>query len=145
LRYLKLLEIHRVLEAGAGRGYFTAALAPLTAAAGMEFLAVDRGEGEFVSDLPVFPEVRRGDVFEAVHDFRPEIVIYAWPPPGQSLAAICQAPFLHYLIVIGEPGSGVTGAKKDWQTLPHKFSTVLSRGAWGRTGRHAVTIFYGGR
>jgi len=146
MRYLKLLRVTRLLEAGAGRGYLTAALAPLCAAAGIRFRAVDQGGGEFVSGLPVYPGVERGDALAAVTEFRPQVVLYAWPPPGQSVAAICQAPFLHYLMVVGESGGGVTGAREDWQTLPHKISPALSRYGRGRTGarRHRVTIFYGG-
>ena len=61
VRYLRLLKVSRLLEAGAGRGYLTAALAPLCAAAGIDFRAVDRGDGEFVSELPVHPRVERGE------------------------------------------------------------------------------------
>ena len=41
MRYLKLLGVTRLLEAGAGRGYLTAALAPACAALGIRFRAVD--------------------------------------------------------------------------------------------------------
>ena len=145
LRYLRLLGVRRLLEAGAGRGYLTAALAPLAAAAGLEFLAVDRGDGEFAAGLPVYPGVTRGDAFAAVREFRPQVVLYAWPPPGQSLAGIGRAPFLHYLMVVGEAGGGATGAREDWETLPHRESQCLSRYGRGRTGpeRHRVTVFYG--
>jgi len=147
MRYLKLLRVTRLLEAGAGRGYLTAALAPLCRAADITFRAVDKGEGEFVSGLPVYAGVEAGDAFAAVQEFRPEVVLYAWPPPGQSVAAICQTPFLHYLILIGEAEGGTTGDKQDWQTLPQKWSPILSRYGRGRTGsrRHRVTVFYGGR
>jgi len=146
MRYLKLLRVTRLLEAGAGRGYLTAALAPLCAAADLKFLSLDRGDGEFVSGLPVYPAVERIDVNTIVREFQPEVVIYAWPPPGQSVAGICQMPFLHYLILVGETEGGATGARKDWQTLPHRWSPGLSRYGRGRTGsqRHAVTVFYGG-
>lgn len=145
VRFLKLLRVERLLEAGAGRGYLTSALAPLARAAGIAFQALDKGEGEFVSGLPVHPLVAPGDVFAALPDFRPEVVLYAWPPPGQSLKEICQAPFLHYLIVVGEAEGGVAGAREDWKTLPHRFSPALSRYGRGRTGpgRHRVTIFSG--
>jgi hypothetical protein len=145
MRYLKLLRVTRLLEAGAGRGYLTAALAPLSAAAGIRFRAVDRGEGEFVSGEPVYPGVEPGDALAALTRFRPEVVLYAWPPPGQSVAPLCQMPFLHYLIVIGEAGGGATGAREDWLTLPHRESPALSRYGRGRTGSgpHRVTIFYG--
>jgi hypothetical protein len=147
VRYLRRLGVRRLLEAGAGRGYLTAALAPLSEAAGLAFRAVDKGQGEFQSGLPVHPRVGRGDVFEVIHDFRPDAVLYAWPPPGQSLAGICQAPFLHYLLVVGEVGGGATGAREDWQQLPHRLSPALSRFGRGRTGEagHGVTIFLGGR
>ncbi len=147
LRYLKLLKITRLLEAGAGRGYLTAALAPLCEAAGLAFRAVDKGEGEFQSGLRSHPRVERGDVFTASQDFRPEVVLYAWPPPGQSLARICQADFLHYLILVGEAGGGATGDPQDWQILRHRESAALSRYGRGRTGpeRHRVTVFDGGR
>ncbi len=146
LRYLKLLKVTRLLEAGAGRGYLAAALAPLCAAAGITFRAVDKGEGEFVSGLPVYPGVEAGDANTLAREFQPEVVVYAWPPPGQSVAAICQTPFLHYLILVGEGEGGAAGAGQDWRTLPHRWSPALSRGGRGRTGsrHHRVTIFYGG-
>ncbi|HEX9883549.1 MAG TPA: hypothetical protein VGA79_06255 [Desulfobaccales bacterium] len=145
-RYLRLLRVTRVLEAGAGRGYLAAALAPLCRQAGIAFKAVDRGDGEFVSELPVSPLVAREEVLAAVLEFRPQVVLYAWPPPGQSMAGICRAPFLHYLIFMGEAGGGATGRAADWRHLPHKVSPALSRLGRGRTGpnRHQVTIFYGG-
>jgi hypothetical protein len=144
-RYLKLLRVTRLLEAGAGRGYLSAALAPLCESAGIKFLAVDKGDGEFVSGLPVYPGVEPGDALVAIREFRPEVVVYAWPPPGQSVAGICQLPFLHYLILVGENEGGATGAREDWQSLPHRWSAGLSRYGRGRTGsqRHAVTVFYG--
>jgi hypothetical protein len=146
MRYLRLLKVTRLLEAGAGRGYLSAALAPLCEAAGLEFGAVDRGDGEFVSQLPVHPRVARGEAVGAVFDFQPQVVLYAWPPPGQSVAAICQAPFLHYLILVGEAGGGATGDPGDWGRLPHRVSPALSRYGRGRTGpaRHEVTVFCGG-
>ena len=134
MRYLKLLGVTRLLEAGAGRGYLTAALAPLCAAAGIRFRAVDTGDGEFVSGLPVYPGVERADALAAARELRPEVVVYAWPPPGQSVAPLCQTPFLHYLIVIGEAGGGVTGAREDWATLPHRVSPALSRNAAAAPG-----------
>ncbi len=146
LRYLRFLKTGRLLEAGAGRGYLTAALAPLCAAAGITFQAVDKGEGEFQSGLRSHPLVQRGDIFGVIQDFRPEVVLYAWPPPGQSAARICQTEFLHYLMVVGEAGGGATGDPQDWQTLRHRDSPALSRYGRGRTGaeRHRVTVFYGG-
>jgi hypothetical protein len=145
LRYLKLLRVGRLLEAGAGRGYLTAALAPLAEAAGLRFKAIDRGEGEYAAGLEIHPRVEPGDVFQAIWSFRPDAVLYAWPPPGQSLAEICRAPFVRYLIVAGEAGGGATGAREDWERLPHRISPALSRYSRSRTGlgRHAVTIFYG--
>lgn len=144
LRWLTLLRVGRLLEAGAGRGYLTSALAPLAAARGLAFQALDRGEGEFASGLEVHPLVAAGDVFRDVHEFRPDAVLYAWPPPGQSLAPLFACDSLRYLIVAGEPGGGVTGAREDWDNLPHRKSTVLSRCCRGRTGqtRHQVTIFW---
>jgi len=145
LRYLKLLGVERLLEAGAGRGYLTAALVPLAEAGGLEFKAIDRGDGEFAAGLEIYPRVEPGDVFQVTRDFRPAVVLYAWPPPGQSLAEICRAPFVRYLMVVGEAGGGATGAREDWQRLPHRISTALNRFGRSRTGegRHAVTIFYG--
>ncbi len=145
LRFLRLLKIKRLLEAGAGRGYLTAALAPLCQGAGLIFRAVDRGDGEFQSGQPVHPRVERGDVFETIRDFRPEAVLYAWPPPGQSLVRICQMDFLHYLIMVGEAGGGATGDPQDWRRLAHRASPSLSRWGRGRTGleRHRATVFYG--
>jgi hypothetical protein len=146
MRYLKLLGVTRLLEAGAGRGYLTAALAPWCAAAGIRFRAVDTGDGEFVSGLPVYSGVKTVDALSAARELRPEVVLYAWPPPGQSVAPLCQMDFLHYLILVGEAGGGATGARADWETLPHQVSPALSRCGRGRTGAlsHRVTVFYGG-
>lgn len=143
LRWLKKLRVRRLLEAGAGRGYLTAALNPLAAAAGMAFQAVDRGQGEFVSHLPSHPAVTTGDVFTEVHRYLPDAVLYAWPPPGQSLAPLFTCPGLRYVIVAGEPGGGVTGAREDWERLSPKNSPYLSRCCRGRTGQtgHQVSIF----
>ncbi|MBW1991844.1 MAG: hypothetical protein JRI59_06975 [Deltaproteobacteria bacterium] len=143
MRFLGLLRVRRLLEAGAGRGYLTAALAPLTETAGIDFKAVDKGEGDFQVPLPVHHRVESGDVFQVVHEFQPEVVVYAWPPPGQSLAPLLQMPCLRSLIVIGERGGGAVGAREDWQNLAHRFSPVLSCWGRGRTGpdRHQVTIF----
>jgi hypothetical protein len=146
MRYLKFLRVTRLLEAGAGRGYLSAALTPLCTGAGIKFLAIDRGDGEFVSGLPIYSAVEQGDALVAIREFKPEVVVYAWPPPGQSVAGICQLPFLHYLILVGETEGGATGAREDWQALPHRWSPVLSRYGRGRTGslNHRVTVFYGG-
>lgn len=145
VRWLKLLRVNRLLEAGAGRGYLTAGLAPLAEAGGLAFKGIDQGDGEFASGLPVHHRVEPGDVFQVIWDFRPDVVLYAWPPPGQSLAEVCQAPFVRYLIVVGEAGGGATGAREDWERLHHRVSPALSRFSRSRTGpgRHAVTIFYG--
>lgn len=144
LRYLTRLGVGRLLEAGAGRGYLTAALAPLTAVAGLDFLAVDRGDGEFQAGLPVCPLVQPGDVFEVIRDFRPQAVVYAWPPPGQSLAPLWEVPSLRYLLLIGEEAGGAAGAPEDWERLPQKISPGLGRFSRGRTGpaKHRVTIFF---
>jgi len=145
LRYLRLLGVRRLMEAGAGRGYLTGALAPLAEAGGLAFKAIDKGQAEFQTGLPVHPRVEVGDVFTAVYEFKPEVVLYAWPPPGQSLAKILTAPALRYLIVVGEAAGGATGDPQDWQTFPHKISPALRRYGRGRTGpgRHEVTIFWG--
>lgn len=143
LRWLKQLRARRLLEAGAGRGYLTAALAPLASAAGLAFQAIDSGQGEFVSHLSIHPTVTRGDVFMEIHNFLPDAMVYAWPPPGQSLAPLFSCPSLRCVIVAGEPGGGVTGAREDWERLGPKRSPYLSRCCRGRTGQtgHQVTIF----
>jgi hypothetical protein len=147
VRYLQRLRIERLLEAGAGRGYLSAALAPLAAAAGLEFMAIDRGDGEFRAGLQVSPLVQPGDVFQVIPEFAPQVVVYAWPPPGQSIAPLLEAPSLRYLLLIGEEKGGAAGAREDWERLPHKISSFLSRFARGRTGpeKHRVTVFYGKR
>lgn len=147
VRYLRRLGVGRLLEAGAGRGYLTAALGPLAAAAGMDFRAIDRGDGEFRAGLPVSPLVQPGDVFTVIREFQPQAVIYAWPPPGQSLGELLTAPSLRYLLLVGEEKGGAAGAREDWERLPHKISFFLGRFSRGRTGpeKHRVTIFFGGR
>jgi hypothetical protein len=144
IRLLRLLKVHRLLEAGAGRGYLSAALAPLARQAGLTFKAVDKGQGEFQTSLPVAEEVEAGDVFAIAPEFQPEAILYAWPPPGQSLAPLFHTGALRHLIVVGEAGGGATGAREDWLVLPHKPSPALSRFGRGRTGpgRHRVTIFW---
>jgi hypothetical protein len=146
VRYLERLKVSRLLEAGAGRGYLTAGLAPAAAGAGLTFLAVDRGDGEFQAGLPVSPLVQPGDVFTVIREFQPQAVVYAWPPPGQSIAPLLAAPSLRYLFLVGEEKGGAAGAPEDWERLPHKISPFLARFSRGRTGpeRHGVTIFFKG-
>jgi hypothetical protein len=146
IKYCRRLGVGRLLEAGAGRGYLSAALAPLAAAAGIAFKAVDKQEGEFISELPVYSGVEQGDVFQVAGDFQPEVVLYAWPPPGQSISPLLATPSLRYLLCIGEEQGGAAGAREDWERLAHKISPYLGRFSRGRTGpdRHCVTIFYGG-
>jgi hypothetical protein len=146
LRYLRRLGVKRLLEAGAGRGYLTAALAPLATAAGLDFLAVDKGEGEFQAGLPVCPLVQPGDVFQVIRDFRPQGVVYGWPPPGQSIAPLWEVSSLRYLLLMGEGAQGAAGAPEDWERLPQKNSPFLGRFSRGRTGpeKHRVTIFFRG-
>lgn len=143
VRWLKRVGVRRLLEAGAGRGYLSAALAPLARAAGLTYAAIDKGEGEFACPLPGHPAVAAADVFTEIFRLRPEALLYAWPPPGQSLASLFACDRLRYLVVAGEPGGGVTGAREDWESFPHKKSFYLSRFCRGRTGqgRHQVTIF----
>jgi hypothetical protein len=145
LNYLRRLRVRRLLEAGAGRGYLTAALAPLAQEAGLAFKAIDKGEGEFQSSLPTCQQVDPGDVFVVTPDFQPDAVLYAWPPPGQSLAPLFRWDFVRCLIVIGERGGGATGDPRDWSALSWKESPALSRFSRGRTGpgQHQVTIFWG--
>lgn len=144
-RLIKKLGIGRVLEAGAGRGYLAAALGPLLAQAKVDFKAVDHGEIEFLHANAIHPIVTPGDIFTEIWEFRPELVIYAWPPPGQSLAAVCKCPYVRYLMVIGEAGGGCTGLEEDWKQLPHRQLLSLTRYGTARSGRnhYAVTIFYG--
>uniref|UniRef100_A0A7V4G6X4 Class I SAM-dependent methyltransferase n=1 Tax=Desulfobacca acetoxidans TaxID=60893 RepID=A0A7V4G6X4_9BACT len=143
IRWLRLCKVTRLLEAGAGRGYLTAALAPLAAAAGLQFKAVDNSQGEFQSGLARHPGVEAADAFALVRHYDPQAVLYAWPPPGQSLAPLFAAPGLRLIIVAGEGGGGITGAREDYLTLPWRKSAALSRFCRGRTGqiRHEVTIF----
>lgn len=144
VRFLGKLKVTRLLEAGAGRGYVSQALAPLAAAAGLDFLAVDRGDGEFASELATAPLVQTADAFRTAQTWRPQAVLYAWPPPGQALQPFFDTLGVRYVIVAGEAGGGVTGAREDWERLPHKKSHLLSRFCRGRAGhsRHQVTIFW---
>jgi hypothetical protein len=143
VRWLGKVGVTRLLEAGAGRGYLSAALAPLARAAGLTFAAIDKGEGEFACHLPGHPLVAAADVFTEIFGLHPQALLYAWPPPGQSLAPLFACDSLRYLLVAGEPGGGVTGDREDWERLPHKKSLYLSRFCRGRTGQghHQVTIF----
>lgn len=144
-RFLELLRSRRVLEAGAGRGYLAAALAPRLAARGIAFLAVEKTAGAYDQGLPHHPVVQPGDALLAVHQWRPDIILYAWPPPGQSIAPLCRPPWVRFVLVLGEPGGGCTGDPRDWQRLAHRTITSLSRLSWARSGRQrqSATLFYG--
>ena len=144
-RFVHLLKIQRVLEAGAGRGYLAAALAPRLARQGVAFLAVDNGQGEFDSGLPRHPVVQAASALDAVHALQPELVLYAWPPPGQSIGPLLAGPGVRYVLVVGERHGGCTGDPADWQNLPHREIHSLSRLGLGRSGRRrqAATLFSG--
>ena len=144
-RFIRLLGIRRVLEVGAGRGYLAAALAPWLTPQGLAFRAVDKALGEFESGLPRHPVVEIADALGAVQAFHPDLVIYAWPPPGQSILPLCQSPGVRYVLLLGEEGGGCTGDPADWHSWPHRRSARLSRLGVGRTGRRqqAAVFFYG--
>jgi hypothetical protein len=144
-RFIHLLGIRRVLEAGAGRGYLAAALAPLLARQGVAFKAVDNAQGEFESGLPRHPVVEQADALTALQDFSPDLVLYAWPPPGQSIGPLCRSAGVRYVLVLGEPGGGCTGAPTDWQRFRHHSVGILSRRGLGRSGcrQQAATVFFG--
>jgi hypothetical protein len=144
-RFIHLLAIRRVLEAGAGRGYLAAALAPLLARQGAAFIAVDNSQGEFESGLPRHPVVEQTDALTALQDFSPDLVLYAWPPPGQSIAPLCRSVGVRYVLVLGEPGGGCTGDPTDWQRFGYRPVGFLARFGLGRSGRRqqAATVFFG--
>lgn len=144
-RFLRLLGIRRVLEAGAGRGYLAAALAPRLAQVGIALMAVDSAQGEFESGLPRHPLVQLMAAQEALRHFQPDLVLYAWPPPGQSMAPLSSSPGVRYVLVVGEQGGGCTGDPNDWQHLRQRRIASLSRLGVGRSGRRrqAVTLFLG--
>ncbi|MGQ9921110.1 MAG: ferredoxin [Desulfobacca sp.] len=144
-RFIHLLQVQRVLEAGAGRGYLAAALAPCLARQGVAFLAVDNGQGEFDSGLPRHPVVQAADALDAIQNMHPEFVLYAWPPPGQSIGPLLAAPGVRYVLVMGERHGGCTGNPADWQNYPHREIGALSRLGLSRSGRRpqAATLFLG--
>jgi hypothetical protein len=144
-RFIRLLGIRRVLEAGAGRGYLAAALAPLLAGHRIGFKAVDTGQGEFESGLPRHPVVESMDALTAVQTFHPDLVVYAWPPPGQSIGPLSASPGVCYVLVLGEPRGGCTGDPGDWQRFRYRYVDLLSRYGLGRSGRprQAATVFFG--
>lgn len=144
-RLLVRLRCRRVLEAGAGRGYLAAALAARLPALGIDFLAVEKQPGVYDQGLPRHPVVRIGDAGEAIRDWQPDLVLAAWPSPGQSIAPWCRYPWVRYLVVIGERGGGCTGDPGDWHRLPQRELSTLSRLGLGRSGRwpQAATLFFG--
>jgi hypothetical protein len=144
-RFIHLLGIRRVLEAGAGRGYLASVLAPLLTRRGLAFKAVDNAQGEFESGLPRHPVVESSDALNALTVFRPDLVVYAWPPPGQSLGPLCLSPGVRYVLVLGEPNGGCTGDPADWQRFHYRYVQVLSRYGLSRSGRRrqAATMFFG--
>jgi hypothetical protein len=144
-RFSRLVRIRRVLEAGAGRGYLAAALAPLLPRQGTAFRAVDNAQGEFESGLPRHPVVEQTDALTAVQDFSPELIVYAWPPPGQSIGPLCRSAGVRYVLVLGEPHGGCTGDPADWERFTYRTAGLLSRRGLGRSGRQqqAATVFFG--
>ncbi len=144
-RLVGWLKIRRVLEAGAGRGYLAAVLQPLLASQGIAFKAVDNGQGEFESGLPRSPVVEVAEALQAAQACRPDLVLYAWPPPGQSVESLCRTPGVRYVLVLGEAQGGCTGDPADWQRLRNRPLRCLSGLGVGRTGRRrqAATIFFG--
>ncbi|HAY23076.1 MAG TPA: hypothetical protein DCY27_13140 [Desulfobacterales bacterium] len=144
-RFVQLLRVRRVLEAGAGRGYLAAVLAPWLSRQGIDFQAIDCAQGEFESGLPRHPVVVTGDAFAEVEAFRPDLVLSAWPPPGQSIAPFCHCASVRYVVFIGEAGGGCTGDPADWHRFRHRSLPFLSRFGVGRSGRQRqdVTVFFG--
>lgn len=144
-RLLRRLGCRRVLEAGAGRGYLAAALAATLPPLGITFLAVEKTRGAYDQGLPWHPVVQPGDADIVIRNWQPDLVLTAWPSPGQSIEPWCRGPSVRYLLSIGEKGGGCTGDPRDWDRLVHRELPTLSRLGIGRTGRRrqAATLFLG--
>ena len=146
-RYLRLLRVTRVLEAGAGRGYLTAALAPACAAAGIRFRAVDTGDGEFVSGLPVYAGVERADALYC----GPGVCARRWcSMPGRRRdnrwPPFAKRIFCIILFSLGKRPAAPPGPGRIGRPCPTRFPRPCPRYGRGRTGAlsRRVTVFYGG-
>jgi hypothetical protein len=132
-RQIRALGARRVLEAAAGDGHLSRALA--REAPDLEIFASDSGAWELpqarmnaserrglassrVAGLPPGEGVHRLEARAAVQALRPDLVLACWLPPGPLLARIIRAPVRHVLEI--GAGSGVTGDVLCWR-FAHEF------------------------
>lgn len=90
-----LIGTRRVLEIGAGRGI----LASYLRRSGADITAVD--DFSWSATVPMGTEVLKMDGREALGQFKPEVVICCWPPPGNTFEQeIFSSPGVQDYIVI---------------------------------------------
>ncbi len=155
----------KVLEVGAGDGFFARALAK--AAPELDLRATDSGawarpsarmtanERRAWSKTPLAGitlggNVERLDALEAVRRHRPAIVIASWLPPGKLLAQLIRSP-CRYVIDLGAAGGVTAQGAWDWR-FRHEFLEPLERLARCRlderpakTLHSRVTLYFGRR
>jgi hypothetical protein len=109
------------------------------------FKAVDNAQGEFESGLPRHPVVENLNALLAVQSFHPDLILYAWPPPGQSIGSLCRSLGVRYVLLVGEPDGGCTGNPADWQSFYCRSMDFLGHYGLGRSGRQrqTATLFFG--
>lgn len=162
---LRRLDARSVLEVAAGDGFLARCLRE--AAPDLRVVATDDGSweaprarmsvserralrGRRVPGLKLGADVRRADALRAARRMRPDVVIVAWPPPGDLVDALIASPAKH-VVEIGTDGDHC-GGTRSWRWNKEFLEGAVARRALcrldgGPSGeRHSrVTLYYAGR
>jgi hypothetical protein len=162
---LRRLDACSVLEVGAGDGFLARCLE--NAAPDLDVVATDDGSwerprarmsaterralrGRRVPGLKLGANVRRSEALGAVRRARPDVVLVAWPPPGDLIDRMIPSP-AKYILDIGTDGDHC-GSMQGWRWNKEFLEGPIARRALCRLDaapsleRHSrVTLYHAGR
>ncbi len=138
---IRACGVKRVVEVAAGDGFLARSLARV--APELKIIATDSGawerpfarmnskerrtlRKEEVTGLMPGEGVRKLEARAAIAEFKPDLVLASWLPPGPTLARLIKSQ-VRYVLEIGA-GSGITGDARCWR-FEHEFCDELERSA----------------
>ena len=159
------LKAKRVLEVACGDGFLSEWIAD--ALPGVDVTASDSlkwtrpearmnaGDQRRFAGIPVpgivpLPHVEKIDALSAVRRARPDLVIIAWPPPGDLVVQLLRAP-CRYVLELSSDGD-VCGSRRAWGFHKEFLDGAIAQRALcrldarpGRPRATRATLYYGAR
>lgn len=146
-RWLASVGARSVLEVGAGDGFVTEALQRAVPAGLIVRACDDASWGGSHIRRPAF--VERLSAIDAVDAYRPDVVLWCWPPLGSTaMLELVRRPSVRYYVEVGERPGGCTGSVEELvERFRHASSNEIGTHARGRTddgtwlNSHVVVVY----